>query len=263
MSGEREKSAKASPLIGTYAEKSLHAFLKNGIDSDSSHHERECCGYVADILDGQSITEVQTKAFAKLPRKLEAYLSAGYSVRVVYPFISRKYLSFADSETGELSEPRLSPYKGNIFAVTDELWHIRRFAGNEKIRFTVIALSVTEIRRRSTRGDYSRKGYFLLERLPREIYSVSDYEKPEDYLAFLPPGLPDTFRASQLGSAAHLRGRRVYSAVNFLADAGIITAAGREGRAALYKVNDLYVDKYAAAEYHKTKAKINSGSAEE
>ena len=57
--------------IGTLREKSLHATLKYWLDDDPTHHEIPLpSGQVADIYDGQRVTEIQTAGFSALRPKL-------------------------------------------------------------------------------------------------------------------------------------------------------------------------------------------------
>ena len=46
--------------IGTLSEKTLHSFLKNYLEPDSSFHEIKVGRYVADIKKDGYITEIQT-----------------------------------------------------------------------------------------------------------------------------------------------------------------------------------------------------------
>ena len=99
--------------IGILAEKTLHATLKLWLDADPAHHEQTLpCGCVADIFDGQRVTEIQTANFSGFRTKLGRLLEH-HPVTVVHPLVRRKWLRWVDPATGEAAEPRRSPRQGN------------------------------------------------------------------------------------------------------------------------------------------------------
>ena len=51
------------PLIGTYMERTLHSALKNYYEPDPEKQEKRFLGYVADIVNENGITEIQTRNF--------------------------------------------------------------------------------------------------------------------------------------------------------------------------------------------------------
>ncbi len=70
--------------IGTLSEKTVHAVMKNYYAPDTDMHEIPIENFVADIFTGQEIIEIQTRAFYKMRRKLDAFLPL-YPVTIVYP----------------------------------------------------------------------------------------------------------------------------------------------------------------------------------
>ena len=70
--------------IGTLSEKTVHAVMKNYYAPDTDMHEIPIENFVADIYTGQEIIEIQTRAFNKMRRKLDAFLPL-YPVTIVYP----------------------------------------------------------------------------------------------------------------------------------------------------------------------------------
>jgi hypothetical protein len=60
--------------IGTLSEKTVHAVMKNYYAPDTDMHEIPIENFVADIYTGQEIIEIQTRAFNKMRRKLDAFL---------------------------------------------------------------------------------------------------------------------------------------------------------------------------------------------
>ena len=77
--------------IGTLSEKTVHAVMKNYYAPDTDMHEIPIENFVADIYTGQEIIEIQTRAFHKMRRKLDAFLPL-YPVTIVYPIPHIKWL---------------------------------------------------------------------------------------------------------------------------------------------------------------------------
>lgn len=89
--------------IGTLAEKTTHAILKNYYEPDEDKQEIPIENYVADIYTENGIIEIQTRQFNKLRGKLNAFLPL-YPVTIVYPIPREKWLIWIDEETGDLSK---------------------------------------------------------------------------------------------------------------------------------------------------------------
>ena len=93
---DRERSG-----IGTLGEKTLHAVLKNYFEPHKENQEIRIGSFIADIVNENGVIEIQTRQFNKLLRKLENFLEY-CNVTIVYPIPQIKYLSWIDTETGEI-----------------------------------------------------------------------------------------------------------------------------------------------------------------
>ena len=60
--------------VGTIGEKTLHSVIKRYLQPDPAYREVKvgCGKLVADIYDGETITEIQTRNFLALKKKLKA-----------------------------------------------------------------------------------------------------------------------------------------------------------------------------------------------
>ena len=94
-------------IIGELNEKTLHLTLKNYIDPDPSHHEVTLSGSVCDIVNEDGITEIETRSFTNLSKKLNKLLDIA-PVTVVFPIGQKIWVRFIDNETGEISERKPS-----------------------------------------------------------------------------------------------------------------------------------------------------------
>lgn len=220
--------------IGTLGERTLHAILKKFLEPDTAFHEQKACGYVADILRGDEIIEIQTRAFSSLRKKLSAYRGK-FRVTVVYPIDAQKYISWIDTETGEVSERHKSPKRGEAWQILRELYALCPIMPLENVCFKLIFVNTEEYRVLSGRSrDKKRFGAARYERIPTELCDIATLEKTEDFKALIPNKLGDTFTAAEFAKAAKMTPRGAGYAMRVLVTLGVIEHTANEGRAYVY-----------------------------
>ena len=84
--------------IGTLAEKTVHAVLKNYYAPDEEMHEIPIENCVADIYTGKEIVEIQTRSFDRMRSKLDRFLPQ-YPVTIVYPIPHIKTVYWIEEES--------------------------------------------------------------------------------------------------------------------------------------------------------------------
>ena len=207
--------------IGTYGEKRLHRILKRFVCADIHTHEVRVGRYVADVLQGNRITEIQTRSFRPLAPKLRYYLEqTDYAVTVLCPIITQKTIFRMDRESGELLSRKVSPKHGRVIDVLPELFWLGEFLENDRLQVEVV-LIVAEEHRFSERRYYNREGAFESELYPQEMIDCVLLSQAEDFRAFLPDGI-DSFTAAEYGKYSKLKNRKLYSALNFLCAIGLL-----------------------------------------
>lgn len=103
--------------IGTLSEKTVHAVMKNYYAPDTDMHEIPIENFVADIYTGQEIIEIQTRAFNKMRRKLDAFLPL-YPVTIVYPIPHIKWLSWIDrGNRGDFTETQVTKDRKSLYGI--------------------------------------------------------------------------------------------------------------------------------------------------
>ena len=118
--------------IGTLSEKTVHAVVKNYYEPNEYYQEIPIQGLYADIFNGSEIIEIQTRNFDQVRKKLDRFLPL-YPVTVVLPIPDSKWLYWINEETGEISEKRKSPKKGNPYQAFIELYKIKPYLKKEWI----------------------------------------------------------------------------------------------------------------------------------
>lgn len=220
--------------IGTLSEKTVHAVLKDYMDSNPSHQEQKFMGYIADIYDGSAVVEIQTRNLNKLRGKLERFLTE-VPVTVVFPFPHTKYISWIDADTGEVTERRKSPKTGRYCDVMRELYKIKMFLGEDNLHLHIIFLDVEEYRLKNGYARDGKKGSTRVEQVPKQIADELLLDKPEDYKIFLPEGLPEHFTSKDLKKAAHVTISTAQLTLNILTYMGVVNRIGNKGRSILYE----------------------------
>lgn len=225
--------------VGTQNEKLIHAVLKNYYAPYADEQEIKLGKYFADAVSENGIFEIQTRSLYVLKDKLREFLGAAH-VTVVHPVDADIRTLYINRESGEViketTRRRVNP-KMKIF---EELYSIREFLPNENLTLIITRLSVDKTVHFS--GDEipgmrsrSARKKLTIQKIPRGIVEEITLERPEDYLRWLPEGLPESFTKKQFCAAAKESSASLRLEV--LRAAGIISQVGKAGRSYLYTVS--------------------------
>lgn len=233
-----EASAPDAPGgIGTLGEKTLHSVLKLFCEPETAFHEVKVNGFVADIKRGEEITEIQTKDFSRLRRKLKAFVPE-HRVTVVFPVARSKRIIKINEATGEYSAPRRSPRVGNIYTMMPELYKLNMLLAEPDVRnnvvFWVLFLGVDEYRLIGKATRRSPHGRTCYERIPTALYGSFEIASERDYKKFLPEGLPQNFTSADLAKTARIRRRTAQITLTVLTTVGAVKRVGKVGNTIIY-----------------------------
>ena len=217
--------------IGTLAEKTVHAVLKEYYGGGEENKEIPLGGFVADVVSEDGVIEIQTRALYRLERKLEALLPL-CRVTVVYPIEDRKYLLDIDPDSGELVSRRLSPKRVKIWHGIAELYGIRKYLGNENltVRFPVLTVEETRIRAAGKKRRADK-----IDKIPLEMTAEVVIRRKEDMAKLLPENLPDGFTAAEFAKLCRVNADTAGKCIRVLSVMGIITECGKQGRCKLWR----------------------------
>ncbi len=227
----RELAGKASDTdtgIGTLSEKYIHRTLKFHYEPDEAFHEIEYLGSVADIMNGDGIIEIQTRAFEKLSSKLKKFLP-DKRVTVVCPLPYHKYIV----TVGEGDQKRKkSPRQKGLSDAAIELYKIKEYIGNDNLSVALVFLETVQERFAVLGGAKVRykKGLHYPVAITEELVLKSR----EDYKVFLPDSLPESFLSKDYYKAICSRARFSYYALKLCEYLGFIKKTGKKGNAYIY-----------------------------
>lgn len=224
--------------IGTLSEKTIHAVLKNYYEEDPLKHEVKIEKMVADIFDGKEIIEIQTGSFQVMRKKLTCFLPL-YPVTIVYPVPREKWVYWIDEETGEFSQGRKSPLKGNAFFIFKELYKIKSFLKDENLRFRIVLMDMEEYRLLNGWSKDKKRGSHRFDRIPKELVEEIEIDSVKDYMQLVPYHLQEPFMAKEFGKAVHIKKELAGVTLNILFDLGIVNRVGKKGNSYLYEVAEM------------------------
>ncbi len=223
--------------IGTLSEKTVHAIMKNYYEPDEDKQEIPIENYVADIYADGEIIEIQTRQFNKLRDKLKAFLPL-YPVTIVYPIPREKWLIWIDEDSGELSQRRKSPKKGNPYMIFPELYKIKMHLLNPNLRLKPVLLDMEEYKLLNGWSKDRKKGSTRYDRIPMQIVEEVEINCLEDYMQFVPYELSEEFTVKQFAKAAHIASSLASVTLNILYHVGTVERVGKQGNAYVYRVRE-------------------------
>ena len=229
MSPKWEKSSG----IGTLQERSLHAALKEYYARRGDRVEVPVGRFVADIVRGKTLIEIQTGSFGAMKRKLRE-LTGEHRVRPVYPITVEKWVVRTTPAGRREIGRRRSPKKGSIYTLFEELVSIPDMMANPKFTLEVLFTREEEVRAKTGRRCWRRKGWEIVDRRPVEVAGKRLFRTPADFTEFAPETLPDEFTTRDI---ADVNSQPLWVAQKIaycLSRMGTIRRVGKRGGSYLY-----------------------------
>jgi len=226
---------KAETGSGLSNEGSLHSAIKDWYATAGDRFEVRVEGYIADIVRGDLLIEIQTRNFLAIKKKL-LRLSENHQVRLVYPIAVEKWIIHTTFLGGEDISKRRSPKRGNLVDVFQELIRMPEIINIENISIEILMIKMDEIRCADGRGSWRRKGISIVDRKLIEVVERVEFKTKFDFLKCLPEGLIQPFTnkilSAELGKNISAATKMTYC----LKRMGIIKQIGKRGRELLFEV---------------------------
>jgi len=231
----KTQTGEDAPRIGTLNEKPLHAALKRWAAEDGDRFEVPVGRFVADIVRGDQIIEIQTGSTSILKRKLSALLGR-HAVRLLLPVAVLKTISTLD-ESGAEIRSRRSPKRGSLLDAFHELINLRAFLGDPNFAIDLVLVHEEEVRRprNGPRRRRRRRSWEIHERRLIEVVDSVSLHHPADYLAFVPTSLSEPFTTADLARAVDRPRWMARKIAYVLREMGVLVAVGKAGNAILYE----------------------------
>jgi hypothetical protein len=213
-------------------EQSLHSQLKEHYARAGDEVEGRVGGYVADIIRGDQLIEIQTGNFQGEFRGKIRELLRTHRVHVVYPVAERKWIIRRE---GGRRTRRVSPRRGRVEELFNELVYAPDLPKAPGFSLEVALIEAEEDQEVKWRGR-RRTRYRATDRRLLRVVASRTFSRPEDYLSLLPEALETAFTARELTRRTGLRITLARRMVYCLAKMGLIREVGTVARAKLYQI---------------------------
>ena len=216
-------------------ETSLHRQLKEHY-AKQGEQEVACEGYRIDAVHRGQLIEIQHGSLAAIRDKISKLLK-NHRVKVVKPIVARKQLVKLDRRGGEIVETRLSPKRGQILDLFDELVYFTRVFPHERLTLEVALVEVEELRypghgrrRRRSKRDFEIEDQRLVELLKTHRFrTLADLRK------LLPNRMPKPFHTEHIAQGLGIQRWIAQRIAYCLRETGAIQMVGKQGNTLLYK----------------------------
>ena len=220
------------PLIGTLAEKSLHAGLKEWYGRSGDQFEVRVDGFVIDIVRDDLLIEIQTRHLYAMKRKLTELLKRR-RIHLILPIAYEKWI-VRQTAAGSFISRRKSPKRGRLIDIFSELVRIPHLLHNPNLTIEAALTQEEEILRDDGQGSWRRKHWSLFDRCLLAVNEQRVFTSLPDYAALLPVDLLRPFTNRQLADALNCRPNLAQKMSYTLREAGLLEVAGKKGKAYCY-----------------------------
>lgn len=221
--------------IGTLKEKTIHSILKYYYAPNENYHEVKIGNYVADICIDGEIIEIQTRNFNAMRDKLSFFLQ-DHDVTICHPIPHKKWISWIDIETGEISDKRKSPKTGSFYQVFPELYKIKMFLNHPNLHFIFPLIDVEETRFLNGWSHDKKRGSSRCDGIPTDLYDELRIDTKNDFKKLIPKDLPEQFTVKDFAKKAKVTERIASCGLNILYEVNAVSRIGKQKRAYLYSV---------------------------
>lgn len=214
--------------IGTQSEGSLHAALKLHVAEPDDRFEVPIEGFVADIVRGDTLIEIQTGPLAPMGRKLDRLL-VSHHVHVVHPVPVVSWLHKPGRSV------RRSPQSGSVWDVFTALVGAPTLLDHPNLTVQVVLVEVDVHQVHDPALRRGRGGWRTVDRRLRAVLADAGFRTPDDLAAMLPPDLPDPWTTADLAALAAIPRRTAQQAAYVLRANERIRELGRSRAGVAYQ----------------------------
>ena len=221
-------------------ETSLHQQLKLSYADDPSQTEVTLGRFRIDAVRGDELIEVQCASLSAIRDKCSKLLQR-HQLRVVKPVIMRTRITRLTSEGGKIKSRRMSPKRGNVLDLFEELIYFTRIFPHTHLTIEVPLVEVEQIRvPRLSNGAQRRrrswhKDYRVLDVIWESTQKTIELREASDLLKLMPSPLsPTEFNTADLAKAIDLPRDRAQQIAYVLRKTGAINQLGRNRGGIVY-----------------------------
>jgi hypothetical protein len=217
-------------------ESSLHKQLKDLYADDGASVEHKLGRYRIDVVCDGELIEIQHGSLAAIRDKV-ADLTTDHRVLVVKPIIVRKRLVKMKSQGGRVVDRRLSPKRGSVLDLFDELVYFTRVFPHPNLTLEVLLVDIEEWRYPGHgRRRYRRKNDHIVEDQKLvKLHEAHRFHTDRDLLKMIPSDLPDPFHTGHLAEAMDIPRTKAQQIAYCLRKTAALEDCGKQVNARLYR----------------------------
>jgi hypothetical protein len=219
-------------------ESTLHHQLKSLYAADGAETEVKLGRYRIDVVDGERLIEIQHAGLSAIRDKV-ARLLEHHPVTVVKPIVERRYLITLNKKNGKVVRRRLSPKRGSILDVFDELIHFTRVFPHPNLTIEVPLVDIEEYRfpGHGRRRRWRRRDFVVQDRELLALKERHEFRKGRDLVRLVGKRLPKPFDTAQLAKAMDVERWFAQRVAYCFRKMDIARQVGKRGNALLYELS--------------------------
>ena len=216
-------------------ETSLHRELKSLYGGPAARREARHGRYRIDVIDGDELIEIQHASLASIRDKVRDLLK-GHRVRIVKPIIASKLLVKRRRKAGAVVERRLSPKRGRLIDIFDELIYFTRVYPHPRLTLELVSVEIEEWRYpgHGRRRRYGQRDFEVEDQKLISRGATWQLQTAADLLALVEAPLPATFRTDELAELLQVPRWLAQRIAYCWRETGAVTCAGKHGNARIY-----------------------------
>jgi hypothetical protein len=218
-------------------ETSLHRELKSLYGGPDARFEASVGSYRIDVVSNDCLVEIQHGSLAAIRDKVRALLGR-HRVMIVKPIIQRKLLVKLSAKGGRVLDRRLSPKRGRLLDLFDELVHFTRVFPHRRLTLDVPLVEVEEWRypghgrrRRWRENDHQVEDQKLLA-----VHRTCRLCTASDLLRLVSCPLPSPFSTADLAAGLEVERWIAQRIAYCLRQTGAVRQVGKQRNTLLYEV---------------------------
>lgn len=218
-------------------ETTLHQQLKRCFVDDDSQTEVVMGNYRIDAVRGDELIEVQCASLSAIRDKCRNLLRR-HQLRVVKPVVIRTRITKLKKSGGTVTSRRMSPKRGNILDVFDDLIYFTRVFPHPNLTIEVPLICVEQFRvpKQKRRRRRWHKDYRVDDVRLESIERTMELRAPSDLLSLLClPAGSDSFNTADIASSIDRPRWNAQQIAYVLRKTGAIHQTGRNRSGVIYQ----------------------------
>ncbi|OHB83712.1 MAG: hypothetical protein A2V98_07995 [Planctomycetes bacterium RBG_16_64_12] len=218
-------------------ETSLHRDLKALYAGKDARFEVALDRYRIDVVSGGQLVEIQHGSLAAIRDKVRRLL-AEHRMLVVKPIVVKKRLVKRAAKGGRITGRRMSPKRGRILDLFDDLVYFTRVFPHQRLALEVPLVEIEEWRYpgHGRRGRWHRRDHEVEDQKLVSVHEVYRLRTAADVGRLITCPLPRPFDTGHLAASLGVERWFAQRIAYCLRKIGALHEAGKKGNARLYEL---------------------------